>query len=93
VQKDRTTASLSDLAVGEKVAVQASSSSSTTAASVAIMLPHLGGQVVSVSGSTITVADRDGFYRTIVVSSSTTYSKSSATAALERRHRGLLRHG
>jgi len=36
-------------------------------------VPHIHGTVVSVSGSTITVTDRDGFTRTIVVTDSTTY--------------------
>lgn len=36
--------------------------------------PHLDGTVKSVSGTTILITDHDGFTRTIVVSSSTTYS-------------------
>ena len=35
--------------------------------------PHLHGTVVSVDGSTITITDRDGFTRTILVSSATVY--------------------
>ncbi len=35
--------------------------------------PHIDGTVVSVSGDTITVTDPEGFTRTIVTSSSTTY--------------------
>ena len=35
--------------------------------------PHLDGTVKSVSGSTVLIKDRDGFTRTIVVSSKTTY--------------------
>ncbi len=36
--------------------------------------PHIDGTVVSVSGDTITVTDPEGFSRTIVTSSSTTYA-------------------
>jgi len=36
-------------------------------------VPHIHGTVVSVSGSTVTVTDRDGFTRTIVVTADTTY--------------------
>lgn len=35
--------------------------------------PHLAGTVTSVSGSTVLIKDRDGFTRTIVLSSKTTY--------------------
>lgn len=44
--------------------------------------PMILGTVVSVSvsDSTIVVADRDGFYRTIVTNSSTTYSNNGASA-------------
>lgn len=82
VTKDRLTATLADLAVGEHVRVVASSTSSTTAAGIEIELARVAGEVVSVNGNSITVSDRDGFYRTISVSSSTTYSKSGASAAL-----------
>ena len=36
--------------------------------------PHLAGTVTSVSGTTVLIKDRDGFTRTIVLSSKTTYS-------------------
>lgn len=36
--------------------------------------PHLSGTVVSVSGTTITITDREGFQRTIHTSASTTYA-------------------
>jgi hypothetical protein len=82
VLKDRQSATAADLAVGEHVRIIASSSSATTAAGVDIELARVAGQVVSVSGSSITVSDRDGFYRTVAVSGSTTYSKSGVSAAL-----------
>lgn len=80
VFKDRVAATVSDLAVGERVGIQASSTSATTAAAIEIQLARIAGQVVSVNASTITVADRDGFYRTVTVSGSTTYTKNGATA-------------
>ena len=36
--------------------------------------PHLDGTVTSVSGGTVSIKDRDGFTRTILVTSKTTYS-------------------
>jgi hypothetical protein len=36
--------------------------------------PHLGGTVTSVAGSTVLIKDRDGFTRTIVLSTKTTYA-------------------
>ncbi len=44
-------------------------------------MPHIDGTVRTASGSTVTVADRDGFTRTIVVTSATRYS-SGLSAAL-----------
>ncbi len=48
--------------------------------------PHLDGAVTSVSGSTVLIKDRDGFTRTIVVSSKTTYAdglKAALTSGTE----------
>lgn len=83
-------ATYSALAVGEHVAVQtaapSSSSSSSTpavATQVDIILPTISGAVqsVSTSGTTtaIVVADAQGFWRTIVTSSATTYSDDGTT--------------
>ena len=82
VTKDRMAATYADLAVGEHVRIIASTTSPTTAAGVEIELARVAGQVVSVSANSITVSDRDGFYRTISVGSSTSYTKSGASAAL-----------
>jgi hypothetical protein len=82
VTKDRLTATVAELAVGEHVRVITSSTSSTTAAGIEIQLARVAGQVVSVNGDSITISDRDGFYRTISVSSSTVYSKGGVSAAL-----------
>ncbi len=83
----------SALAVGEHVAVlpnrpsggsENSSGSSTTitAAAIVIQAPSLGGTVVSVAGNVIVVQDRDGFWRTIDVSSATKYEQDGKTASL-----------
>jgi len=82
VTKERQTATAADLVVGEHVRILASTTSATTAAGIDIELARIGGQVVSVSGNTITVSDRDGFYRTVTVSGTTTFSKGGASAAL-----------
>lgn len=82
VTKERQTAAAADLAVGEHVRILTSTSSATTASGIDIELARIGGEVVSVSGNTVTVSDRDGFYRTVLVSGTTTYSKSGASDTL-----------
>ena len=80
VHKDGATASLSELSTGDTVRIEPSSTSSTTASEIDIDSPHLFGTVTSVSGSTITISDQDGFWRTITTSGSTTYTKSGASS-------------
>ena len=46
--------------------------------------PHLEGTVVSVSDSTIVVSDRDGFWRSIATTSSTTYLANGSAADRSR---------
>ncbi len=82
VTEGRQTASASALAVGERVRIGVSATDATSATSIQIELAHVAGRVVSVNGSTVVVADGEGFYRTVVVSGSTTYSKSGASATL-----------
>ena len=82
VNEGRTRAAASALAVGERVQVRTSTTSSTTAATIEIDLAHVEGTVVSVTGDTITVSDRQGFYRTIQVGDTTTYLKAGASATL-----------
>jgi hypothetical protein len=77
-----TTLSASDLSVGERVAIKASSSAPTTAVSVKIQLAELAGKVTAVSGDSITVGIDQGFSLTVVVDSSTTYSQDGASATL-----------
>ena len=50
-----------------------SGSGAASAATPPTPKPHLDGTVTSVSGSTVLIKDREGFTRTIVLSSKTTY--------------------
>lgn len=82
VTLDDRTVTLANLAVGELVWIETNSANATSARSIDIALAHVGGQVESVSANTITVSDRDGFYRTLSVSSATTYAKGAQSATL-----------
>jgi len=64
------------------VSIRTSSSTSTTATNIDVQLASIVGSVTAISGDTITVTDVQGFSRTIVVSSSTTYTKDNATSSL-----------
>jgi hypothetical protein len=75
-----TTIPASDLAVGERVMVQASATSAASAANINLLPAELVGRVTAVSGSSVTITDPEGFSRTIVVDSSTTYTKSGAAS-------------
>jgi len=77
-----TTVTASALAIGQHVGIQLLTSDDTTAASIDIQLPALFGSVTSVSGDTVVITELEGFSRTIVVDSSTTYTKSGATSSL-----------
>jgi hypothetical protein len=68
--------------VGEHVGIALSSSNATAAANVDVMPATLVGDVTSVNGDTVSITDPEGFTRTIVVGSSTTYTKSGEMAAL-----------
>lgn len=82
VTKERQSATLADVTVGESVRLTLSSSSSTTVSAIDIELAHVIGQVTAVSGNTITVQGPRSGTQTITVSSATTYSKSGASATL-----------
>ena len=73
-------ATVADLTTGVHIAVIPTASGSTTAKRILIQVPELGGQVTAVTSTTITVTDREGFWRTINVSGSTTYTKSGVSA-------------
>jgi hypothetical protein len=78
-----TTSTTSPIVVGDRVEIGVSSTSPTTASSVTIELAMLFGTVTTVSGNTITIKDPQGFTRTILVGTGTTYSaQGGGTASL-----------
>ncbi|HEX9530989.1 MAG TPA: DUF5666 domain-containing protein [Acidimicrobiales bacterium] len=91
--RDGQAAQRSDLAVGERVAVRPvrpatppaagtlPASSPITAADVDIISPSMQGTVDTVSGSTITITDGQGFQRTIHTSGGTTYDLGGQPAS------------
>ncbi len=76
------TVSQSSLSLGERVVIKTSSSQSATAVSVDIILVELSGRVTSVSGSTITIVDAEGFSRSIDVDATTAYDENGNAATL-----------
>lgn len=74
-EKAGETIALSDLEVGDQVRFRQTKQDdgSYTIDSVAVVLPHVGGEVTAISGSTITVEQRDGTSATINVTADTTY--------------------
>lgn len=82
VTKDRVSAPLSALAVGDQVRITPSAAGSAAALRVDIEQPSVMGKVTAVSGDTITVTGRDGVNETVIVSGATTYSKGGASASV-----------
>lgn len=82
--KSGTTMTLADLAVGDEIAFRQTheTDGSWTIDSVAVIPPHAGGQVTAVTGSTITVDQKDGTSVTISVTADTTYQVNGAAASL-----------
>jgi hypothetical protein len=82
-------AKVSDIGVNSEIRAEGTLSNGTlTATRIDIMVPHAGGKITTISGSTITVSDRDNTTQTITVTSSTTYTdaqtgKSSSLSALK----------
>lgn len=81
--KSGDTIALAGLEVGDQIGFRQTKETdgSFTIDSVAVIPPHLGGEVTAVSGSTITVKQRDGTTGTITVTGSTTYNIAGASAA------------
>jgi hypothetical protein len=73
---------LLSLVVGDRVNVQTSSTDPTIATSVNIELAELFGAVTAISGNTITITDPQGFSRTILVGTATTYTVGGAAGTL-----------
>ncbi len=80
--EDGATVPATDLVVGDFADIEVSSSAMTTATSIKIELARFGGVVTATGSGTITITGHKGVTQTIVVGTSTTYSKDGATAAL-----------
>jgi hypothetical protein len=77
-----TTVLATALVVGDRVGIQVSSTAPTTASAIEIAMARASGKVTAVSGDDFTVTDHHGNVSTIVVSTTTTYTQSGATASL-----------
>jgi hypothetical protein len=77
------TIAVSDLEVGDEIRFQQTleDDGSFSIDAVAVIPPHAGGTVTAVSGSTITVTQRDGTSATITVTSATTYEVNRTEGA------------
>lgn len=82
--KSGATIALSDLKVGDEIGFRQTreTKGSWTIDSIVVILPHAGGTVSKVDGSTITVTAPDGTTSTITVNAQTTYDVNGATAKL-----------
>jgi hypothetical protein len=76
--------SLSAITAGETIHVmgQRNGDGSIVATRVDIVLPHAGGKVTAISGSTITIQDRQGATQAIHTSASTTVQRAGQTVTL-----------
>lgn len=79
--KGTATIALSDLKVGDEVRFEQTrgTDGTFTITRLNVVLPHAGGTVTAIAGSTITVTERDGTTATIQVSSSTTFEVGMTT--------------
>jgi Domain of unknown function (DUF5666) len=82
VSKGGQTVDISTLKVGDSIAFsqtrQADGTFKITA--IQVVLPHVQGTVKTVSGTSVTITQRDGTDRTIVVTGSTTYTLAGAAS-------------
>lgn len=78
------TIALGDLAVGDEIAFRQTreDDGSWTIDAIAVILPHVAGEVTAVSGSTITLQRRDGTSVTITVNAETEYQVNGDNAEL-----------
>ncbi|HTT59349.1 MAG TPA: hypothetical protein VMF33_04815 [Acidimicrobiales bacterium] len=79
----KTSVTWSALTTGERVNIGVSSSDPSTATSVNIELAQLIGTVQSVNGNTILITDPQGFTRTIMVGTGTTYQGGSLSSIVQ----------
>ena len=78
----RQSATTASLALGENVRIVASSTDTSVAGSIELVPATLAGRVSAINGDTITVTGPNASADTILVSTTTTYTKSGATASL-----------
>jgi hypothetical protein len=72
-----------DLTIGENVRVIFGSLDLGSATSIDIELSHVVGRVDAINGVTLTILGRDGVLRSVVVGSSTAFSKNGTIASLD----------
>src|SRR5262249_32253430 len=77
------TIALGDLKVGDQIGFRQTheSNGTWTIDSIVVILPHAGGEITKIDGSTITVTDRDGTTATIKANGSTRYSVNGSDSA------------
>ena len=82
--KSGDTIALGDLKLGDEIGFRQTkeTDASYTIDSIAVILPHAGGEVTAVSGSTITAKDRDGATVTIKTTGTTEFQVNGDNAAL-----------
>jgi hypothetical protein len=75
---------LGDLAVGDTIGFRQTleDDGTWTIDSIVVVLPHVGGEVTAVDGSTLTVEQRDGSTATITVDADTTFQVNGDDATL-----------
>ncbi|MCI0346354.1 MAG: DUF5666 domain-containing protein, partial [Chloroflexi bacterium] len=75
---------LADLAIGDEIAFRQTleDDGTWTIDAIAVILPHVGGEVTAVDGSTITVERRDGTTATITVNGDTEFQVDGDDATL-----------
>jgi hypothetical protein len=83
-EKGDATIALADLKVGDEVLFRETheADGSWTIDAIHVVLPRAGGQVTKISGSTITLQDRDGTTSTVTVDGQTTFTVNGASAKL-----------
>jgi hypothetical protein len=84
--------SLADLAVGDRVAFRQTlgDDGMWTIDAIAVILPHVGGEVTAIDGTTITVEGRDGEASTITVNGDTMYQVNGDDASLAEVEVGMF---
>jgi hypothetical protein len=84
--------SLADLAVGDRIGFRQTleDDGTWTIDAIAVILPHVGGEVTAIDGSTITLERRDGTTSTITVNGDTTYQVNGDDATLAEVEVGMV---